>query len=291
MESLPLIVIVGPTASGKTGLSIKIAKRYNGEVISADSRAIYKGMDIGAAKPTLKERDGIPHWGIDLVKPGERFTAADFQAYATEKIADIRSRGKLPILVGGTGLYVDALLFGYEFPAEADQKKRERLEKKSIQELHEYCVKNNVLLPENKFNKRYVINTILHNNEKLKRNKAPIANALIVGITTDKVLLRERIGRRAAEMFDYGVIAEAEQLAAQYGWGGEAMTGNIYPIIHKLLNNEISLPQARDLSATKDWQLAKRQITWLNRNEYIKWFSLSEAHTYLTHTLDSLNNP
>lgn len=111
----PVLVIVGPTGSGKTGLAIEVAKILNGEVISADSRAIYKGMDIGTAKPTIAEMDGVVHFGIDLVEPDERFTVVDFVRYAKQKIAEIRERGKLPIIAGGTGLYVDSLVFNYQF--------------------------------------------------------------------------------------------------------------------------------------------------------------------------------
>ena len=111
----PVLVIVGPTGSGKTGLAIEVAKILNGEVISADSRAIYKGMDIGTAKPTIAEMDGVPHFGIDLVEPDERFTVVDFVCYAKQKIAEIRERGNLPIIAGGTGLYVDSLVFNYQF--------------------------------------------------------------------------------------------------------------------------------------------------------------------------------
>ncbi len=111
----PVIVIVGPTASGKTGAAIELAKKVGGEVISADSRAIYKYMDIGTAKPSKEEMDGVPHFGIDLVEPGERFTVADFKAYAEQKIKEIRERGHVPIVAGGTGLYVDALVYNYHF--------------------------------------------------------------------------------------------------------------------------------------------------------------------------------
>jgi tRNA dimethylallyltransferase len=113
--SKKVLVIVGPTGSGKTGLAIEMAKRVGGEVISADSRAIYKYMDIGTAKPTVEEMDGVPHWGIDLVEPGERFTAADFKEYALNKINEIRERGHVPIIAGGTGLYVDAVIYDYHF--------------------------------------------------------------------------------------------------------------------------------------------------------------------------------
>ncbi len=115
LRSSKIIVIVGPTGSGKTGVAIQLAKKLNGEVISADSRAIYKGMDIGTAKPTSLEMGGVPHWGIDLVEPGERFTVADFKEYAEQKIKEIQERGKVPIIAGGTGLYIDALIYDYQF--------------------------------------------------------------------------------------------------------------------------------------------------------------------------------
>ena len=109
-SQLPLIVIVGPTASGKTGLAIRLAREFGGEIISADSRAVYSGLDIGTAKPTEEEQQLAPHWGIDSALPSERFTAADFKQYAVQKIAEIRSRGHVPLLVGGTGLYVDSVV-------------------------------------------------------------------------------------------------------------------------------------------------------------------------------------
>ena len=111
----PCIIILGPTGSGKTGVSIKIAKAIGGEIISADSRAIYQGMDIGTAKPTKEEQSEVPHWGLDLVKPGERFTVADWKEYAKQKIKEIKSRDHVPIIVGGTGLYIDALVYNYQF--------------------------------------------------------------------------------------------------------------------------------------------------------------------------------
>ncbi len=111
----PLIVIVGPTASGKTAIAIEVAKQYGGEIICADSRTIYKEMDIGTAKPSLDEQAQVPHFGLDLILPGEYFTVADFKAYTLEKIAEIRARGHIPILVGGTGLYVDSVLFNFDF--------------------------------------------------------------------------------------------------------------------------------------------------------------------------------
>ena len=137
-RELPLIVIAGPTASGKTALAVRLAERFGGEIICADSRTIYRGMDIGTAKPTRDERASVPHWGLDLVEPGERFTVATFKAYAEQKIAEIRERGNIPFLVGGTGLYIDAIVFDFAFAGEANEVLREQLEQMNVQELQKY---------------------------------------------------------------------------------------------------------------------------------------------------------
>src|SRR5690606_33063041 len=148
IDKLPLVVIAGPTASGKTALAIELAERFGGEIICADSRTIYKGMDVGTAKPGVDEQAQIPHWGLDLVEPGDRFTAADFKEYALQKINEIRARGHVPFLVGGTGLYVDAVLFDYQFSAPANEHERAKLEQMTIERLHDYCEYNNIILPE-----------------------------------------------------------------------------------------------------------------------------------------------
>lgn len=287
----PLILIVGPTASGKTSLGIRIAKQYNGEIISADSRAIYKDLSIGTAKPSLEEQDGVPHWGIDLVAPGERFTASDFQQYAKKKIVEIRGRGHLPIIVGGTGLYVDAVMYDFEFPEEGnDIEHRDMLMAQSLDELYKYCSKNNVPLPENKKNKRYVVNNILRSGRDLKRKHDLDKNTIVVGIATDRDVLRRRIEARAVTIFNDGVIDEARQAAEKYGWNNEAMTGNIYPLVHQYFDGVLTLDELKQKFIVRDWQLAKRQLTWLKRNEHIYWADLDGAYTYLTRRLDELSN-
>lgn len=283
----PLIVIVGPTASGKTALAIKLALRYEGEIICADSRTIYKGMDIGTAKPSIKERLTVPHWGLDLVEPGERFTAVDFQQYATEKIADIRTRGKVPFLVGGTGLYVDGLIFDYQFGDEGDEARRNQLMELSLEELYNYCDRNNVVLPENSSNKRYIVRAIEQKGLNNRRRSEPISNSIIVGIATEKATLRTRIESRSEQLFEDGVVEEAKELGKKYGWDSEAMTGNIYPLVRQYIEGALSLSEVKRLFVTRDWQLAKRQLTWLRRNPFICWLDLEEAYNYLSQELES----
>jgi tRNA dimethylallyltransferase len=285
--NLPLVVIVGPTASGKTILAIELAEQYGGEIICADSRTAYKGMDIGTAKPTAEEQARVPHWGLDLVEPGDRFSAADFKKYAEAKIEEIRARGRIPFLVGGTGLYVDGVLFDYQFGPRPDEVWRKELDSWTLSQLIDYCYKNNINLPENQDNKRYVIRAIEQGTVNHKRNDAPIDNSIIVGIATDRKVLRARIEHRAEQLFQDGVVEEAIRLGKKYGWDNEAMTGNIYPLVRRYLENELSFEEIKYKFTTLDWRLAKRQLTWLHRNPHIIWLSLEYAHGYISHALAS----
>lgn len=281
VTELPLVVIVGPTASGKSALALEVAEQFSGEIICSDSRTVYRHMDIGTAKPTVEDQARVPHWGIDLVEPGERFTAADFQEYAMQKIAEIRARGHVPLLVGGTGLYVDGVIFQYQF-GKSDQKLRETLEGLSLEELQNYCTNNNIELPENAKNRRYVIRAIEQKTINRERLSTPLPNTVVVGIATERDELRQRIVARADYLFANGIVEEAEKLGAQYGWESEAMTGNIYPLVRRYMDGEVSLDEVKELFVTADWQLAKRQLTWLRRNPSITWLPLDDARKYLT---------
>ncbi len=276
-----LIAIVGPTASGKTGLALDIAERWNGEIICADSRTVYKGMDIGTAKPTVKEQARVRHWGIDLVEPGESFSAADFKRHADAAIKDIRSRGKLPLLVGGTGLYVDAVMYNFTFGPPANVNERERLEAMDVSELTAYCVKHNIELPENAKNKRHLIRAIERKSISAISKSALRPNEYIVGIATNINTLRTRIVMRTEQLFENNVVAEATLLGKKYGWDSEAMTGNIYPLLKLHLDGELTLEEVKDRFTTLDYQLAKRQMTWLRRNPDIMWATLTEAKGYI----------
>ena len=284
-DTLPLIVVVGPTASGKTALAIELAEKYGGEIICADSRTVYRGMDIGTAKPSASDKERVPHWGLDLVDPNEMFTAADFKHYANEKIAEIRGRGHVPFLVGGTGLYVDAVVFDYQFGSAGDPQLRRELEAMSLEELHIYCRRHNITLPENNKNKRYVIRAIEQNGINNSKALTPMSNTYIVGIATDKTILRTRIESRAEQLFNNGVVEEAIKLGKKYGWDYQSMTGNIYPLVREYLNGHISLSEIQEKFITSDWRLAKRQITWLKRNPYITWLDLDEAERYVSELL------
>lgn len=283
---MPLVVITGPTASGKTGLAIEIAKKCDGEIICADSRTVYKYLDIGTAKPTKEEQKMVKHWAIDLIEPNERYSVSDFQKYAYQKIDDIRSRGKIPFLVGGTGLYVDAVIFNYQFVSRPDDTLRDNLNKMSLDELHEYCRVNSIELPENKLNKRYVIRSIERNNRCGSKLREPIDNTYVVGIATDKDMLKRRIEARAEQIVCPESVQEAIKVSTKYGWSNEAMTSNVYPLLKKYIDGEASLDDVIKASSTTDWHLAKRQLTWMRRNTYINWLELDEARRYLIKLLD-----
>ena len=246
------IIILGPTGSGKTSVSIELAKALNGEIISADSRAIYKGMDIGTAKPTREERQGVPHYGLDLVEPGERFTVADWKKYAEEKIKDIKSRGKLSIIVGGTGLYIDALIYNYQFKGPTGEKIGD-FEQKTCSD-----------------------------RKKIK------GNYLLIGIEWPTAELRERLDKRITQMFCPALYEETEKLVQTYGWDNQAMKSDIYEYAWQYLQGELTLEEAKKKCFYEDWHLAKRQITWFKRNKDIVWLPLEKVYPYAINYFSNL---
>lgn len=268
-----LIVIVGPTASGKSDLAIQIAKDYNGAIIAADSRTIYKGLDIGTAKPTVEQRAEIPHYGIDLIEPGENFTVSDFKKYAQGKIQKIRQERKLPILVGGTGLYINSIIFDYNFRKKAANKLREELENLSIEQLQQIITKKGYKTPSNNQNKRHLMRVIESEGQESKSATKPQGNVLIIGLAPPNEELRDRISRRAGLMFKNGVLDETAGLVKKYPKLKIGNLGIIYKICEQILSGELSESEAVEKFITADWQYAKRQKTWFKRNPYIVWFN------------------
>lgn len=266
----PLVVITGPTASGKSAFAMEVAKKYNGELICADSRTVFKGLDIGTAKPTRADRTEVPHHLLDIVYPDQPFSAAQFKQLALQVIKEVTQRGKLPIMVGGTGLYIDSVIFDYQFGEPANSVQREKLERKSVQELQEECLTQGIALPENPKNKRHLIRSIelggLINHPKKLRS-----NTIVVSLTTNKEDLKSRITHRAHQMVAQDVLDEVKKIGQTYGWSTEALTGNIYRIFRSVVEGERPLEEAIELVIQSDLQLAKRQLTWLKRNPYIVW--------------------
>lgn len=284
-----LIVITGPTASGKTGLALSLAERYGGEIVCADSRTIYRGMDIGTAKPTPDQQRRVRHHLIDIVGPGERCSVVDFQQLAFKAINDIRRRGRVPFLVGGTGLYVDAVMLDYSFSPRQPGSTAERTqwEACSVEELQLMIKERHLLLPENKNNRRHLLGVLERGKANPSRRSVPDSHTAVVSIATDDTTLSQRIVMRTDDMFRRGVIDEAQRLALIYGWDSTAMTGNGYPILKRLLHDEIDEREAKTLFCLRDRQLVKKQRTWLRRHRWLQWRSLYDAEHYLDSTLRS----
>lgn len=272
LKNIKHIVIVGPTASGKTALSIEVAKNYNGEIISADSRTIYKSLDIGTAKPNIAERNGIIHYGFDLIRPNERYSASEFKKYALDKIEDIKKKGKLPIIVGGTGLYVDCVLYDFKMP-KANIELRKSLERKEISELQAIILTKGLVMPENSNNKLHLITAIERNGEVPTRNDKLPQGWYLIGLKPEANTLQSSIEKRANDMFESEVVNEAKKVADEFGWYCPGLNGGIYKCLRTYLKGEISLEQCKQQFLKSDKMLAKRQSTWFKRNKDIKWFS------------------
>lgn len=273
----PLIVILGGTASGKTALSIKIAKEFNGEVISTDSRQVYKYMDIGTAKVTPQEAECIPHYMIDVVEPDEEFNLADFVTKAKLHIADILRRGKLPILAGGTGLYTRAICENFDIPrVPPNPELRAELEEIDNEELYNKLKELNPQAAEkiHPNNKRYVIRAIeiaLFDPQNPSKSE-PEYNVLKFGIEWNRERLYERINTRAANQIEEGLINETKMLIQKgYDLNLPSMSSLGYPEMIKYINGELSLDEALELLQQNTRNYAKRQLTWFRREPNVIW--------------------
>jgi tRNA dimethylallyltransferase len=282
MKKPKIIVIVGPTASGKTSLSLELAKKLNGEVVSADSRQVYKGLDLGTGKVTEAEMEGIPHHLLDVADPKETYTVTDYVRDARTEIADIIARGKLPIIVGGTFFYVDALL-GRSIPAEVEPNKalRAELEKKSAEELFTLLTGKD---PEraqtiDKDNKRRLVRAleIVDAIGKVPTTKSEeLYDATIIGISISKEKLKENIHARLIDRLEKGMIEEVENLHAnKLSYERMYELGIEYKYIAEYLEEKITKDEMMKQIELKSLQYAKRQMTWLKRDKSVKWVESS----------------
>ena len=268
----PLIVIVGQTASGKTRLAIEVALRCNGEIICADSMTIYRNMNIGTAKPSTEEQERVKHHLLDIVDPNEKFTVHDFKVRAQKAIEEIIDRGKVPILVGGSGLYVDAVLYDYQFRPSAPSSIREKYEKYSVEELQVELIARGIPMPENSNNKRYLIRSAEVGSQAPTEHKIR-PNTYIFGINIDPTEQKIRSKRRLEEMLEEGLADEVRSLGELYGWDIAPMQAPSYKAFGGFIRNEYEIGEAQEKCLQYEAQIAKKQRTWFKRNKSIQWYS------------------
>ncbi len=289
MEKPKIIVICGPTASGKTALSIQLAKTINGEIVSADSMQIYEDMDIGTAKPTYQEMDGIKHYLIGNISPNVRYSVANFKKDALKAIEEILQKGKVPIIVGGTGLYVDSLVQGIEYDdIEIDLNYREKLEQivkqTGLEELYQKAVEIDPIAMEkissNDKKRIFRVLEIYHSTGKTKtlqeiesREKENPYEYIVFAINMEREKLYERINRRVDIMLENGLVDEVKKLINKYEELPTAIQGLGYKEVVSYLKGEITYEEMVEKIKQETRRYAKRQLTWFRRNKKIIWIN------------------
>lgn len=291
-----IIAIIGPTAVGKTALSFKLAERFQAELVSADAYQVYKGMDIGTAKATQEELATYRHHLIDILEPNESFSAAAFQKEARRTIGNLHKRGKIPILVGGTGLYVQSLLEGYEFKAKSHSQEERQAALKRIAALSEVELKG--YITEKTGYEPPDWHELLSNSHRLVRlvgaiekgdgaaavmpqkEGGPLYHAFVIGLSLPRQVLYERIEKRIDAMIESGWIDEVQQLL-QDGVVPEAqaMKAIGYKELVLYLDGQLSLEAASELIKKRTRHFAKRQMTWFKRMPYIRWYEKDDFVT------------
>ena len=288
-----VVVIVGPTASGKTALSIELAKRIGGEIISSDSMQIYKDMNIGTAKVTKEEMQGIKHYLIDFVPPNQRYTVSDFKKDATRAIKEILREAKIPIVVGGTGLYVNSLIYGIEYQdMQFDEEYRNKLMKiaeteEGLNNLWEQAQKINPesMKKRSKKDKKRIVRVLeiykatgktKTEQEILSRKKEIEYDFKIFGISMDREQLYERINKRVDIMINQGLEKEVRNLLEKYSEFPTAMQGLGYKEVVEYFNGILTRGEMIDKIKQESRRYAKRQLTWFRRNKEIIWLDANE---------------
>ena len=285
MNKSKLLIIIGPTAIGKTDLSIKIAQEFKGEIISGDSMQVYKGMDIGTGKITRDETKGIPHHMIDILEPSESFSVADFQEQVASLVRDIESRGKLPIIVGGTGHYIKALIDGYEFNEEDAlliEEKTKEYESYDSSILYEKLLKldpTNDVHPNNRQRViRQLVKKTMPKQEKKAYTKENDYVTFVLGLTTDRSVIYERINQRVLKMFESGLEEEVKKLFKN-GLSKTASQAIGYKEFLPYLKGEASIDSVVERVQAHSRQYAKRQLTYFRNQLDVNWYDIATSDT------------
>ena len=287
MAKTKVIAICGPTASGKTALSIELAKKINGEIISCDSMQIYKYMNIGTAKPNTQEMQGIKHYLLDIVEPNERYSVADYKRDAKKAIKEIIEKGKVPIIVGGTGLYLDSLIYEIEYQnIEFDEEYRKKLEKQveeiGLETLYEEAKKIDPKAIEkiSSNDKKRILRIleIYHatgknktEQEKESRKKEVEYDYRVFAINWDREVLYDRINKRVDIMIEQGLIEEVKEILKKYDEFPTAMQGLGYKEVVQYLKGEYTKEEMIEKLKMETRRYAKRQLTWFRKNKQTIW--------------------
>ncbi len=280
-----IIVITGPTASGKTKLSIEVAHKYNGEIINADSTQMYRGLNIATAKIREDEKEGIVHHLMDICDLDEEFTVFDFQEKGRRIIADILSRKKTVIVVGGTGLYIKALLYDYQFETLDNS---ETYSEYSDEEVYKMLLKydpDTDIDPHNRVRAVKALNYCIQNDKpysKKEKNSKLLYDSLFIGLNSERNILYDRINKRVGEMLKDGLEYEARQLYDNNICSRAVMTPIGYKEFFEYFDNRISYNDAVELIKKRSRNYAKRQLTWFNNQMNIKWFETNVDNFALT---------
>lgn len=294
-----VLVIVGPTAVGKSDLSLALAKVFDGEIISGDSIQVYKGLDIGSGKVSENQRKEVKHYMLDILSPKETYSVYDFQKMARQHIEDITSRSKLPIVVGGTGLYIKALLYDYTFAPvdELDYSKYESMSNEALyQKLQDVDYASAMVLHPN--NRRRIVRALALadvNQKKSKtiegQKKEVLYDALIIGCTTDRKVLYERINQRVAMMFQEGLLEEIQSLLKQgVSFDDQSMQGIGYRQFKCYIKQEKTLEEVQMEIASASRKFAKRQYTWFNNQMHVQWFDPKEEYERIVEVIKAWYN-
>lgn len=286
-----LIVIIGPTAVGKTALSLELAKQFNGEIINGDAFQVYKSLDIGTAKISQSEMKGIPHHLIDIRNPDDSYNVVDFKEDVSECIYDISTRGKLPILVGGTGLYVQSVLYDYQFPETIeDAQLREKLYSMDNEELHRQLSKFDPEAAQkiHMNNKKRVVRALevcILSGKKFSEQigateKIARYDAIVVGLEMDRNQLYARINDRVLQMINNGLEYEVGRLVENGLSEKQSMLAIGYKEFFPYFNNEISLEEVIDEIQKSSRHFAKRQFTWFRNKMDVHWFDMSDISNF-----------